>query len=74
MCIKFDITEKAGGQAAGTGTADEDNEEDSAATLTAGECIVRLPLADIVSGNTLHFRELLINGYPYVFHRAHATI
>ena len=64
MCIKFDITErKAGGGANEDRQApvDEDEEELSQA-LTAGECIVRLPLADIVSGNTLHFRELLING------------
>ena len=30
-----------------------------------GECVVRLPLTDFVSSNTLHFRELLINhGLP----------
>ena len=37
----------------------------SGARPACGECVVRLPLTDFVSSNTLHFRELLINhGLP----------
>jgi hypothetical protein len=37
----------------------------SGARPASGQCVVRLPLTDFVSSNTLHFRELLIhNGLP----------
>lgn len=37
----------------------------SGARPASGECVVRLPLTDFVSSNTLHFREVLIcNGLP----------
>jgi hypothetical protein len=37
----------------------------SDARQACGECVVRLPLTDFVSSNSLHFRELLIhNGLP----------
>ena len=37
----------------------------SGARPACGECVVRLPLTDFVSSNSLHFRELLIhNGLP----------
>jgi hypothetical protein len=46
MCVKFDICEAS----------------TSGSSQQYGECVVRLPLTDFVSSNTLHFRELLIAG------------